>query len=443
MANQRWIIVGAGSAGCVLANRLSADPQRHVTLLDDGPDLVSGLVPPGIEGASFFAALAEPGRSHPELLATRVAGQAATEYQRGRGIGGSSAVNAMVALRGDDNLYQSWGWQDTATAWQQVQIPTEQPDPAEVGAVGLALLRADNRAGLADLTRVAGRRVTSAEAYLWPVQDRSNLLVRPDSPVDRVILNSSQVSGVRLEDGTELSADRVVIAAGAIHSPVVLLRSGITTPGIGHGLQDHPAAVFTLKLSAGTVQDSNQLAIGSLLQTQITTHQVQLLAMSHLGPRPDTTGLGALMAALMNPVGTAGSVTIDRYGQPVVDFALLNNDQDMRGLTSAVQLALATLEHAAFSDIVEQVFIDDIGTPASSLGTDEAIADWLLARSGDYVHASSTCAIGTVVDNDGAVFGYDGLFVCDASLFPSIPHVNTHLPTTMLAERISTRLANY
>ena len=104
--SESWIVVGAGSAGCVVANRLSAQPGRRVTLVDCGPALLSGGVPAGVAGSSFFAALHEPGRMFPDLLATRAKGIPATVYQRGRGIGGSSAVNAMVALPGSESLYR-------------------------------------------------------------------------------------------------------------------------------------------------------------------------------------------------------------------------------------------------------------------------------------------------------------------------------------------------
>jgi choline dehydrogenase-like flavoprotein len=438
---EHWIIVGAGSAGCVLANRLSKDPGRRVTLLDDGPGLSPGRVPAGIAGSSFFAAMTEPGRVHPDLLATRVAGSEPTLYQRGRGIGGSSAVNAMVALRGNEGLYQSWGWLDLDAAWARVALPRVAAQPQELGPVDRALLRADPRAEQLQLTRSKGARVTSAEAYLWPVLDRPNLDVRPDAEVDVVLFNRRRATGVRLSDSTEIAADRVVMAAGAIHSPTILLRSGVDTPEVGRGLQDHPSAVFTLRLRDGVTQDLTALPIASALHATIGDNLIQLLPMNNLGPTPDAAGLGALLAALMTPVGRAGTVTIDGDGKPVIDFALLDDARDLRALTDAVDLALEILDRPSFSEIVAEAFIDGVGTTTQALTDDEAIARWLHASCGDYVHATSTCAMGTVVDDTGAVNGYDALFVCDASIFPSIPDANTHIPTTMVAERFCLRHA--
>lgn len=431
---ESWIIVGAGSAGCVLANRLSADPERHVTVLDTGPDLVPGHVPDAISGPSFFAALAEPGRMFPDLLATRATGIPPTVYQRGRGVGGSSAVNAMVALRGSDDVYAGWGWHDRGEAWSRVQIPGEPASLDELGPVDRALLQ-DHRCERLKLTRSNGQRVTAAQAYLWPALARTNLSVRADAEVERVLHTNRGATGVRLVDGTEIPADQVVVAAGAIHSPVVLLRSGIDTPGVGQGLQDHPSAVFAMALKQGVAHDGTALPIGSAVHATIDDHRVQVLPMSNLGPDPDVANLGALMAALMNPVGRAGTVTIDDHGHPVIDFALLDDPRDVRGLSCAVGLALEILDSAHFADIVDAVYIDDVGTTTDALSDDAAIETWLRGNCADYVHATSTCAMGTVVDERHAVIDYENLFVCDASVFPSIPDANTHLPTTMVAER--------
>ena len=434
--NESWVIVGAGSAGCVIANRLSTDPDRQVTLLDSGPPLEPGAVPVGIEGPSFFAAMQEPGRMFPDLLATRAAGIEPTVYQRGRGIGGSSAVNAMVALRGSDSLYQSWGWTDATEAWSRVQIPTELADMSELGAVDGALLR-DDRTEQLKLTRTNGKRVTSAQAYLWPVLQRPNLTICSATSVERVRFDGRRATGVVLDDGSELEADHVVVCAGAIHSPVVLLRSGVDTPFVGAGLQDHPSVVFTLGLRDRAHHDAAGLPIGSALHTYLGADLIQLLPMSNLGPGPETAGLGAVMAALMTPTGRAGSIKIDHAGTPVIDFALLDDPHDLAGLVAAAGLAIEVLGSPAFDEITDQIYIDDQGTTVEAISDTASIERWVLARCGDYVHATSTCAMGTVVDEDFAVTGYQNLYVCDASVFPSIPDANTHLPTTMVAERFA------
>jgi 5-(hydroxymethyl)furfural/furfural oxidase len=429
-------VVGAGSAGCVLAGRLSADPGRSVVLVEAGPDLGSDDLAGPIGGPDFLAALDTADRTYPSLVATRVTGGPAVPYRRGRGVGGSSAVNAMVALRGDAELYRSWGWHDAESAWAALSLPEEEVADAELGVVDRALLAAAPDAERARLTRRNGRRVTSAEASLWPALARENLAVRSDSPVDRILFDGRRVAGVRLVGGEVLGADRVVLAAGAIHSPAILLRSEVDTPGVGIGLQDHPSAPLTLQLRHGCADAPGGLAVGSLVQRD----PWQFLPMNHLGP--SAPGFGLLMAALMRPRGRAGTVRLasdDPTVEPSVDFALLDDPRDVASLVAGVRSALDLLAAPAFREIVEQVVVDAFGTTEAALRDDRAIERWLRGAIGDYVHASSTCAMGTVVDADGCLIGYHGVFVCDASVFPSIPNVNTHLPTTMLAERLSAR----
>ena len=266
--------------------------------------------------------------------------------------------------------------------------------------------------------------------------ERKNLVVRVDSPVDRVVFDGRRAIGVLLTDGEVMPADRVVLAAGAIHSPAILLRSGVDTPGVGVGLQDHASAPLTLQLLDGAVGAPGELAIGTLLRRD----PWQFLPMNHLGAA--APGLGLLMTALMRPRGRAGTVRLgsdDPLVDPLVDFALLDDPVDVAALVAGVRTALELLAAPSFQEIVEEVYIDAFGTTRRALRDDDSIEQWVRHAVGDYVHASSSCAMGTVVDGDGRLVGYDGVYVCDASVFPSIPDVNTHLPTTMLAERLSAR----
>jgi len=145
----------------------------------------------------------------------------------------------------------------------------------------------------------------------------------------------------------------------------------------------------------------------------------------------------------MRPRSRSGTVRLsggsEASGEPVVDFALLDDPADVTDLIVGVRTALELLDHPAFREIVEEIYIDSFGTTAAALADADTLERWVRHAVGDYVHASSSCAMGRVVDDDGALFGYDGVLVCDASVFPTIPDVNTHLPTTMLAERLSER----
>ncbi len=390
-------------------------------------------MPPEIDADNFFAAVDLPARNDGEVLATRTAGGTPRPYRRGRGIGGSSVVNAMVALRGDPNLYRSWGWDDADAAWSAIALPEEEPLDSELGPIDRALIAADGDARRVPLTRRGGRRITSAEAYLWPARERPNLLVRTDANVERVVLDGRRAVGVVLSSGEEIAAARVILSAGAIRTPTLLLRSGFDTPGIGLALQDHPSAPLTLSLRAGVPVDPSGLVIGTFRRRD----GIQLLPMNHLGP--DAPHLGMLLVTLMTPCSRSGTVRLDPHGEPLVDFALLDDPGDVKALGAAVADAARMLRSAPFAEIVEQVYVDDSGTTIDALGDAASIERWLPGALGDCVHASGSCAMGSVVDTEGAVLGYESVHVCDASVFPSIPDANTHLPTTMLAERLSAR----
>ncbi|MGH9132629.1 MAG: GMC oxidoreductase, partial [Ilumatobacteraceae bacterium] len=259
-----------------------------------------------------------------------------------------------------------------------------------------------------------------------------------DTHVDRVELDGRRAVGVVTADGRQIGADRVVVCAGAIHSPAILLRSGVDTPGVGEGLKDHPAAPITLGLIADAVADPSSLAAATALQRD----GLQVLPLNHVGPQ--AVGYGVLMPALME-VRSVGRITLadrDPRAHPRVEFRMLSDPEDLQRLIGAVELTLGLVRHPAFEAIVRAAYIDVAGTTIDALGSRDRIAEWLRGSVGDYVHASCSCRMGVVVDGDCRVNGYEGLFVCDASVFADIPAVNTHLPTVMLAETMASRWLN-
>lgn len=434
-------VVGAGSAGAVIAARLSERAGRTVLLLEAGPDHDVAHTPDGIRGPSFLRAMLEQGRLWDGLTATRTAEQGPRPYSRGRGVGGSSAVNAMVAIPGEPGDYDEWeavygcagwSWRDVAPWFAHIPIPLHVASERERGSITRALFAAEHTAEALPLTRYAdGRRASTNDVYLEPARGRANLTIRGDALVDRVLLEGHRAVGVRLADGTEIEAGAVVVSAGAIHSPAVLLRSGIDLPGIGLGLQDHPSLPIALRLREEHVAAPGSLAVSACLRaTHTDTNDLQLLALDTV----DATmpWLGLLMGAVMR-VHSRGALRLaspDPAVHPIVEMNMLDDERDVLAMRAAAALTERVASSPAMAAVAEVEPYD--------------LSDDALRRSvGDYVHAVGTCRMGAaddpaaVVDRWCRVIGHEGLTVCDASVMPAVPRANTHLPVVMVAERVA------
>ncbi|MEZ5258692.1 MAG: GMC family oxidoreductase N-terminal domain-containing protein [Ilumatobacteraceae bacterium] len=442
-ARRHVVVVGGGAAGCVVAAACSADPSTGVTLLEAGPGGLGLSAPAGIGAPSFFTALATPGRTWEHLMARRTARQAPAWYPRGRGLGGSSSVFGMMAMRGEPDDYDRWvaegatGW-SASEVWDTfdgLPVPLIPATDEEHGPLARAVLAAlPGHAHAVALARTAsGRRASSAEVFLAPVVGRANLAIRTETLVDRILLDGRRAAGVRLANGEELTADEVVVCAGAIHTPAILLRSGIDRPGIGAGLQDHPAFPIPLRLRVPPPsEDSLPATVIASFSSGRSPADLQLLVLDHLGP--DRLGAAKVDVALMD-VRSRGRVRLasdDPEADPVVEFDLLSDPEDLARLRSGIEMVRDALTRDPIRAVAEWDEPDV---------SDDAIR----ASIGDYVHACGTCRMGSpddpraVTDPLGRVLGVDGLRVADASLFPTIPRANTFLPTVMAAQHLCDR----
>lgn len=408
---RRWLVVGGGAAGCVFASRLSEDPTNQVTVLEAGPD--HG---PDHAAADVGLYLDQASRWFDDSSVVRRVGGSAEFYWQGRGLGGSSLLNGPVLVPNPD---------DAGVAHL---LPVE--PPVELGPIGRAVLAADPQAQPVWLSRRGGRRVSAADAYLRPFLDRPNLSVVTDAPVARLLVGGRTAVGVVTERGVEYAGDHVVVCAGAIRTPALLLVSGIDTPGIGIGLQDHPAFAVTLELAP----DAVDVSVPNIV-VAVDRPGTQILAVNHL---PGAPRYGSLIGALMTPT-SVGSVTVDSGdGSPIVHLDQLSTESDVERLTDLACDVLALAAHPAVVAVAPNAFLDDRGTPAEALAGDrQATRAWVLRHLTGYHHVAGSCRLGTVTDEWGAIRGYDGLSVGDASLFGGVPPINPYLSVITLAERLS------
>lgn len=516
-----YIIVGGGSAGCVMANRLSTDPTKRVCLIEAGPRDRNRLIhiPLGIAAIARMGWFSWGDHTAPDPALN----DRRLYWPRGKVLGGSSSINAMIYMRGHPEDYRGWAetagdqwdWPRVLELFKRLEANAQIKDDyhGSDGPLSVADLRSPNplsRAfvqagvetgyprrrdfngaeqegvGLYQLTQKRGKRFSAARAFLDPVRHRPNLDILTEAQAARVLIKDRQACGVALvdRDVTLNPGGEVILSAGALQSPQILMRSGLgpaqhlrdmgievlhDLPELGENLADHldisVVSAAADRLPIGLAPSFLPRAIRAAWQFarnrrgELTSNVAEaggFVRSDPAKPRPNlqfhflpaylrdhgrqtSWGYGMTLHVCDLLPKSRGRVRLaspaaEAHGR--IDPNYLCHPEDMETLLTACKIARRVMQAPSLARHVRAEL-----EPGPDVQNDDALIADIRARAETIYHPVGTCRMGSdaesVVDPEARLRGIRGLRVVDASIMPSIIAGNTNAPTMMIAENVA------